>query len=149
MFLVIPLVEFLHVLGVDINVYHENPATFLCHVSVSSVKRSRHRFASSRWHPVLTPGAQERTRDTNWGAILADIPQIPGLLSAIFRLIEAHRNEIRAQPASFAANRSGCSPRGSGTRGFASFQAHLCLRRLFHLTPDAVMPERAAPAAGR
>src|SRR6266478_9583416 len=133
MFLVIPLVEFLHVLGVDINVHHENPATFLCHVSVSSVKRSRHRFASSRWHPeapgphAWSPG---ETRDTNWGAILADIPQIPGLLSAIFRLIEAHRNEIRAQPASFAANRSGCSPRGSGTRGFASFQAHLCLRRL-------------------
>src|SRR5229473_5798711 len=69
MFLVVPLVEFLHVLGVDINVHHENPATFLCHVSVSSVKRSRHRFASSRWHPVLTPGARE-TRDTNWGAIL-------------------------------------------------------------------------------
>ena len=27
---------------------HENPATFLCHVSVSSVKCSRYRFASSR-----------------------------------------------------------------------------------------------------
>src|ERR1700757_1470235 len=110
MFLVIPLVEFLHVLGVDINVHHENPATFLCHVSVSSVKRSRHRFASSRWHPVLTPGAPGERRDTNWGAILADIPQIPGLLSAIFRLIEAHRNEIRAQPSSCAANRSVCPP---------------------------------------
>jgi hypothetical protein len=36
------------VLGVDINVHHENPATFLCHVSDSSVKRSRYRFASSR-----------------------------------------------------------------------------------------------------
>src|SRR4051812_6891192 len=80
MFLIIPLVEFLHVLGVDINVHHENPATFLCHVSVPSVKRSRHRFASSRWHPVLTPGAQERHETTNWGAILADIPRIPGLL---------------------------------------------------------------------
>src|SRR6266446_9795366 len=134
MFLVIPLVEFLHVLGLNINVHHENPATFLCHVSVSSVKRSRHRFASSRWHPVLTPGAQER-HETPTGSHLSDIPQIPGLLSAIFRLIEAHRNEIRAQPASFAANRSGCSPCGSGTRGFASFQAHLCLRRLSHLTP--------------
>src|SRR6516225_3789143 len=100
MFLVIPLVEFLHVLGVDINVHHENPATFLCHVSVSSVTRSRRRFASSRWHPVLAPRAQERHETTNWEAILADIPQIPGLLSAIFRLIEAHRNEIRAQPAS-------------------------------------------------
>src|SRR6266487_469227 len=142
MFLVIPLVEFLHVLGVDINVHHENPATFLCHMSVSSVKHSRHRFASSRPH-AWSPG---ETRDTNWGAVLGDIPQIPGLLSAIFRLIEAHRNEIQAQPASFAANRSGCSARGSGTRGFASFQAHLCLRRLSHLTPAAVMPERAAPA---
>src|ERR1700722_12167555 len=60
MFLVIPLVEFLRVLGVDIDVHHENPATFLCHVSVSSVKRSRHRCASSRWHPVIMPGAQER-----------------------------------------------------------------------------------------
>src|ERR1700693_1975011 len=147
MFLIIPFVEFRRVLGVDINVHHEDPATFLCHVSVSSVKCSRHRFASSRWHPVLTPGAQE-TRDTNWRAILGDIPQIPGLLSAIFRLIEAHRNEIQAQPASFAASRSGCSARGSSTRGFASFQAYLCLRRLSHLTPAAVMPERAAPAAG-
>src|SRR6516165_8697248 len=135
MFLVIPLVEFLHVLGVDFNVHHEKPATFLCHVSVSSVKRSRHRFASSRWHPVLTPGAQERHETTNWGATLAEIPQIPGLLGAIFRLIEAHRNEIRPQPASFAANRSGCSPRGSGTRAIAFIQAHLCLRRLSHLTP--------------
>src|ERR1700720_2581940 len=62
MFLVIPLVEFLHVLGVDINVHHENPATFLCHMSVSSVKRSRHRFASSRWHPVLSPESRRDTR---------------------------------------------------------------------------------------
>src|SRR4051812_21276461 len=60
MFLVIPFVEFLHVLGVDINVHHENPAAFLRHTSVSSMKRSRHRLASSRWRPVLTPGAQER-----------------------------------------------------------------------------------------
>src|SRR5204863_4268241 len=101
MFLVIPFVEFLHVLGVDINVHHENPATFLGHMSVSSVKSSRHRFAPGphAWRPG-------ETRDTNWGAILADIPQISRLLSAIFRLIQAHRNQIRAQPASFAANRS-------------------------------------------
>src|SRR5712692_4315067 len=109
MFLVIPFVEFLHVLGVDINVHHENPATFLCHMSVSSVKSSRHRFLVS-----TAPGPQAwspgKTRDTNWRAILGDIPQIPGLLSAIFRLTEAHRNEIRAQPALFAANRSDCSP---------------------------------------
>src|SRR4029077_12564162 len=43
---------------------------------ISSVKRSHHRFASSRWYPVLTPGAQERHETTNWAAILADIPQI-------------------------------------------------------------------------
>src|SRR5690349_7224420 len=70
MFLVIPLVEFLYVLGVDIDVHHENPATFLCHVSVSSMKRSRHRFASSHWHPVLTPGAQVETRDHQLGSYL-------------------------------------------------------------------------------
>jgi len=32
---------------------------------------------------LLAPGPHA------WGAILADIPQIPGLLSAIFRLIDA------------------------------------------------------------
>src|SRR5437016_10410277 len=110
MFLIIPFVEFLHVRGVDINVDHENPATFLCHVSVSSVKRGRHRFASSRWHPVLTPGAQERHQTPpTGGAHLSGHSPDSGVLSAIFRLIEAHRNEIRAQPASFAANRSGWS----------------------------------------
>src|SRR3984893_11247466 len=79
----------------------------------------------------------EPRRDTRHqlGSHLSGHSPDSGLLSAIFRLIEAHRNEIRAQPASFAANRSGRSPRGSGTRGFASFQAHLCLRRLSHLTP--------------
>ena len=47
----------------------------------------RHRFASSPWYPVLTLGAQERHETTNWGAILADIPQIQELLSAILGLI--------------------------------------------------------------
>jgi hypothetical protein len=74
-------------------------------------------------------------------------------LSAIFRLIEAHRNEIRPQPASFAANRSGCSPRGSGTRAFAFIQAHLCLRRLFAETGAVAAvdldPIRAIALAGR
>jgi hypothetical protein len=36
-------------------------------------------------------------RDTHWGAILADISQIAGPLSAIFHLIEAHRNKVGAQ----------------------------------------------------
>src|ERR1700760_3806475 len=69
MFLVIPLVEFLRVLGVDINVHHENPATFLCHVSVSSVKRSRHRFCLGSLAPSPHAWSPAETRDTNWGAI--------------------------------------------------------------------------------
>src|SRR5438874_6201933 len=86
---------------------------------------------------LLAPGPHAwspgETRGTNWGAILADIPQIPGLLSAIFRLIEAHHNEIRAQPASFAANRSYVSAlrlhcrvikRNPFQRGFPSCSAH-------------------------
>src|SRR5437762_9065658 len=110
MFLVIPLVEFLHVLGVDINVHHENPATFLCHMSVSSVERSRHslpRLVGTR------PSRLEPRRDTRHqlGSHLNGHSPDSALLSAIIRLIEAHRNHIRAQPASFAANRSGCSPR--------------------------------------
>src|SRR4051794_24619052 len=47
MFLVIPLVEFLRMLRVDIDVHHENPATFLCHAFLSSVKCSVYRRASS------------------------------------------------------------------------------------------------------
>src|SRR3954453_6349237 len=64
MFLVIPLVKFLRMLGVDIDVHHENPATFLCHVSVSSVKGSGYRFASSRWRPVLN--VSSRGDDRAW-----------------------------------------------------------------------------------
>src|SRR5260370_20315605 len=99
--------------------YLGKSATFVWHVSVSSVKRSRHRFAASRWQPVLTPGTQVETRDANWGAILADIPQIPGPLSAIFRLIEAHRNKIQAG-AGGACSRAMCdkiSPGNAGSKG--------------------------------
>src|ERR1700730_18060398 len=55
----------------------------------------------------------EPRRDTRYqlGSHLSGHSPDSGRLSAIFRLIEAHRNEIRAQPVSFAANRSGCSPR--------------------------------------
>src|SRR5690348_663923 len=67
MFLIIPLVEFLHVLGVDINVHHENPATFLCHVSVSSVNRSRRRLPRLVGTRTSAPGAQERYETTNRG----------------------------------------------------------------------------------
>src|SRR4051794_5659774 len=112
MFLVIPLVEFLHVLGVDIDVPHENPAAFLCHVSVSSVTRSGCLISLESGPHAWRPG---ETSDTNRGAILGDIPQIPGLFRAIFRLIEAHRNEIEAQPSlvrsqSFGLLASRCSP---------------------------------------
>src|SRR5437773_5631742 len=98
MFLVIPFVEFLHVLGVDINVHHENPATFLGHMSVSSVKSSRHRFAPGphAWRPG-------ETRDTNWGAILADIPRFRGCcarssVSSRHAAMKFARNQPRSQP---------------------------------------------------
>ena len=68
---------------------------------------------------------------------LTDIPQIPGLLSAIFRLIEARRNEIRSQLPLFEAKSSGCPPRSAGTCCFAFIKAHHCRRRLSHLTPSA------------
>jgi hypothetical protein len=64
MFLVVPLVEFWRLLGVDINVHHENPATFLCHMSVSSVAHS-----------------------INWGAILGGIPDS----RAVERDLPSHR----------------------------------------------------------
>jgi hypothetical protein len=41
-------------------------------------------------------------------SILPDIPQIPGLLSVIFRLIEARRNEIRSQLPLLEAKSSCC-----------------------------------------
>src|SRR3954471_22480212 len=112
MFLVIPLVEFLRMLGVDIDVHHENPATFLCHVSLSSVTRSGCLISLEPGSHAWRPG---ETSDTTRGAILGDIPQIPGLLKAIFRLIEAHRNEIEAQTGlvhsqSFGLLASRCSP---------------------------------------
>jgi putative SOS response-associated peptidase YedK len=88
-------------------------------------------------------------------------------LSAIFRLIEAHRNEIRAQPASFAANRSGCSPRG-GKKTFnaraeeidikpafrAAFRQRRCLMPLDNFyewkkTPAGKQPYAIGLAGGR
>src|SRR2546422_7028354 len=51
MFGVIPLVEFLGVLGFDIDVHQKNPSAFVCHVSVPSVAYRFHRVASSRVHP--------------------------------------------------------------------------------------------------
>jgi len=92
-------------------------------MSISFVKHGRHRFASSRWHQ---PSRLEPRRDTRHqlGCHLRRHSPDPGLLSAIFRLTKAHRNEIQVQRASFAADHSGCSARGFGTRGFASFQAH-------------------------
>ena len=68
------------------------------------------------------------------GAILGDIPQIPGLLNAIFRLSEPHRNEIQAQPAPFAANRG---------KGLAENTLTARPRCLAWVPPSAAMPERA------
>src|SRR5689334_8260424 len=60
MFLVVPLVELRRVLNVDIDVHHEDPATFLCHVSRLHFKRSRHRFSSPCWAPGSRAWSQER-----------------------------------------------------------------------------------------
>src|SRR5467141_3877155 len=51
MFGVIPLVKFLGVLGVDIDVDQKNPSAFVCHGSVLSVAYRLHRVASSRVYP--------------------------------------------------------------------------------------------------
>ena len=40
------------------------------------------------------PGAKERHETPTGEPSLGDITQIPRLLRAIFRLVEAHRNEI-------------------------------------------------------
>jgi hypothetical protein len=62
------------------------------------------------------PGAKERHETPTGEPSLGDITQIPRLLRAIFRLVEAHRNEIEGQPTSFGASRSGCSLHGSVAR---------------------------------
>jgi hypothetical protein len=49
---------------------------------------------------MVTPKVSEST----------EIPQIPGLLSVIFRLIEARCNEIRSQLHLFEAKSPGCPP---------------------------------------
>ena len=87
MFLVIPLVEFLCVLGVDIDLHHENPATFLCHLSVSSMKRA----ASALAHLVDTLSSRpEPRRDTKHQprSHLSRHPPDPG---AVERDLPSHR----------------------------------------------------------
>src|SRR5262245_37252967 len=98
MFLVVPLVEFRRVLDVDIDVNHENPATFLCHVSTSSVERSR--------RPALGPRAWSAggTRGTNRGAVPADIPRFRGCrarssVSSGHTAMKFRSNEPGSQPA--------------------------------------------------
>jgi len=62
--------------------------------------------------------------------------RFPGPLSAIFRLGEACRNEIRLRPPLFAAKPSDRPPGDAGTRRFSVIKAHLWRRRLSHLTPS-------------
>jgi hypothetical protein len=64
----------------------------------------------------------------------------------IFRLIEAPRNEIPSQPAPLAIKSSGCPPRRAETRCVAFIKAHLCCRRLSHLTRS---PGHAGAGGGR
>src|ERR1700739_2824099 len=91
MFLVIPLVEFLHVLGVDINVHHENPATFLCHVRLLCEAQPPS-FCLVSLAPGPHAWSPGETRDTNWEAILADVSQIPGLLRRDLPPVRRRRN---------------------------------------------------------
>src|SRR6058998_3245319 len=60
---VIPLIEFLVVLGVDIDVHQKNPSAFVSHRSVLSIVHRCHRAATSRLHPPgrLKPGQDEHT----------------------------------------------------------------------------------------
>jgi hypothetical protein len=58
-------------------------------MSISSVKRSLSRFASFSLPPGPHGWSPGETREINCGAILADIPQIPGP-NAIFGLFELH-----------------------------------------------------------
>jgi hypothetical protein len=66
--------------------------------------------------------------------VISDIARIPGPSSAIFRLIEAHRNEIRPQPTLVGSQIVRFLPRRAETRGLAFIKAHLCRRRLSYLT---------------
>ena len=79
---------------------------------------------------------------------LIDISQIPGLLSAIFRLIEARRNEIRSQLPLLEAKSSGCPPRSAGTRCFAFIKAHLCRRCLSQRPRSPVHAGAGGPQPG-
>src|SRR6202043_4010367 len=148
MFLVIPLVEFLHVLGVDINVHHENPATFLCHVSVSSVKRSRHRL------PRLVgtrPSRLEPSRDTRrqLGSHLSRLSPDSG---AVERDLPSHRGTPQWNSGATSLVRS----QSFGLLASRVRNSWLCFIPGTPLPSPSVssdtaagMPERAAPVAGR
>src|SRR5881296_2486077 len=72
MFRVIPLIEFLVVLGVDIDVHQKNPSAFVSHRSVLSVVHRCHRVATSRVHPpgrlLCTSCNATRPPGDHWGA---------------------------------------------------------------------------------
>src|SRR6266446_5356742 len=60
MFRVIPFVEFLVVLGVDIDVHQKNPSAFVCHVSVPLCRVSFPSCCLVACAPALTPEAHAR-----------------------------------------------------------------------------------------
>ena len=89
------------------------------------------------------------------GAAVADQPgeadqtnvsRIPIPLDLIFRPSRLRRNEIRPQPTSVTAKSFGFLPRRAETRGLAFIKAHLCRRRLSHLTRS---PGHAAAGGAR
>jgi hypothetical protein len=54
------------------------------------------------------------------------------------RVGRAARNEIRSQPTLWQPKWQAARPRGAGTRCFAFVKAHLCRRRVWHLTRSPV-----------
>jgi hypothetical protein len=66
---------------------------------------------TKRTIPVTSPSPTQRGEVSEGFPVSTDIPQIPGLLSVMFRLIEARCNEIRSQLPLFEAKSPGYAQR--------------------------------------
>jgi hypothetical protein len=73
--------------------------------------------------------------------LFSDIPRIPGLVGAIFRLSEARRNEIRSQP---TRRQSKMASRSAGLRR----NSLLCLHQSASLLSPSVASDRSPVDAG-
>jgi hypothetical protein len=90
----------------------------------------------------ITPESGQAISTAATNARKSDIPQIPGRLGVIFRLIEARRSGIRSQPPPFSGQTVGLLGLRGCSRCFAFSTPHLSRRRLSHLPPWA------SPASG-